>query len=98
MELILFAIGIVTFVSLLVMASNNRAREIDRAFDGEVVGRTVQEVTLTTGMRTDHTLEVRTDRGDTEFLRVPAEVYVQFEVGDRISKRLGARWPVRASE
>ncbi|MFD7729471.1 hypothetical protein ACFV6F_03660 [Kitasatospora phosalacinea] len=76
-------------------ASGTAARETAQAFEGEVLRRYSKQHTLTTGMRTDHWLDIRTDDGEVLSVTLPGQVCAHYEVGDRIVKRAGERRPRR---
>jgi hypothetical protein len=84
---------LVAVLILLAMKQRVAEGELAAEFTGEVVDRRVDEVTLTTGIRQDHWLVVRTDTGDVLEVPVGPEVHARFAVGDRIVKRAGVRRP-----
>ncbi|MFB7946253.1 hypothetical protein ACFC6L_15185 [Kitasatospora phosalacinea] len=87
--------GFVVLVVLAAVASTSGAasRAMTETFEGEVVRRYSKQHTLTTGMRTDYWLDVRTDDGEVLSVTLPGQVCARYEVGDRIVKRAGERWP-----
>jgi hypothetical protein len=73
--------------------SNRVTATTAQQFTGEVVDRAHHNVTLTTGMRHDYLLTVRTDDGEQMTCDVNPAVFGRFVVGDRIVKHAGRRWP-----
>lgn len=90
-------IGLVAFTVVTAVFVSVRMRivaaEVAAAFAGVVTDRRVEEVALTTGLRQDRWLVIRTEGGDVLRVPVSPEVYDRFAVGDRIVKRTGERWP-----
>lgn len=87
---------VATGVAALVLVTLRRRvveGEMSAEFSGRVVDRRVEEVTLTTGIRQDRWLVVRTDTDELREVLVSPEVYDRFAVGDRIVKHAGVRWP-----
>ncbi|MER8094781.1 DUF7489 domain-containing protein [Streptomyces goshikiensis] len=85
--------GTVVFLLLMASASDQVSQAMAEAFEGEVIRRRSKQVTLTTGMRTDYWLDVRTDDGEVMSITLPWRIWGRFEAGDRIVKRAGERWP-----
>ncbi|AKL67845.1 hypothetical protein M444_23240 [Streptomyces sp. Mg1] len=85
--------GTVIFLLLIASASDRGSQAMAEAFEGEVIRRHSKQVTLTTGMRTDYWLDVRTDDGEVRSITLPWRIWGRFEAGDRIVKRVGERWP-----
>ncbi|RKE17304.1 hypothetical protein [Streptomyces sp. TLI_171] len=98
MSVLMLVVGVVLLLAVIAIAttSESAATAIGQTFEGEVVRRYSEQVTLTTGMRTDHRLDVRTDDGEVISLTLPGRVCSRFAVGDRIVKRAGERWPSTA--
>ncbi|MFF3068147.1 DUF2500 family protein [Kitasatospora sp. NPDC057904] len=88
-------VGCVILLMLVagVSTSGSVSRATVRAFRGEVIRRRSDRHTLTTGMRTDYWLDVRTDEGEEISVAVSGRIYGRFKAGDRIVKRAGERWP-----
>ena len=93
MWLLIIGAVVVAWGSLAVIWFNGVAATTARQFTGEVVDRAHRHVTLTTGMRHDYLLTVRTDDGARITCDVNAAVFEHFVVGDRIVKHAGRRWP-----
>jgi hypothetical protein len=91
--LLIIGVGVAVWVGLAVAWSNGVTAATARQFSGEVVDRAHREVTLTTGMRHDYLLTVRTDDGEQITCDVDAAIFARFAVGDRIVKHAGRRWP-----
>lgn len=85
--------GVAVFLLLTASASGRVSQAMAKAFEGEVIRRRSEQVTLTTGMRTDYWLDVRTDDGEVMSITLPWRIWGRFETGDRIVKRVGERWP-----
>ncbi|MFD7654134.1 hypothetical protein ACFV4N_09175 [Actinosynnema sp. NPDC059797] len=80
---------------LVVLQQRHIGAEVAVAYRGRVVDRRVEEVALTTGVRRDCLLVVRTEEGAVVTALVSRKVYGRFSIGDRIVKRAGVRWPER---
>ncbi|MFE2928760.1 DUF7489 domain-containing protein [Streptomyces goshikiensis] len=86
--------GVVVFLLLLASTSGRASPQaMAEAFEGEVIRRHSKQVTLTTGMRTDYWLDIRTDDGELRSITLPWRIWGRFEAGERIVKRAGERWP-----
>ncbi|GGV19564.1 hypothetical protein GCM10010495_38410 [Kitasatospora herbaricolor] len=87
--------GVVILLALTAIASSSdsASRATAQAFEGEVIRRYSEQHTLTTGMRTDYWLDVRTVDGEVVSITLPGRICSRFKVGDRIVKRVGERWP-----
>jgi hypothetical protein len=80
--LLLLLLGWAVLITLMLLSAAGKRAELRESVTGEVISVRFEQHTLTTGMRTDCVVVVRTDAGPEVVLRDPP--YPVVAVGNRI--------------
>ncbi|QKW23651.1 hypothetical protein HUT16_35200 [Kitasatospora sp. NA04385] len=89
-------LSLAPLVLVLALLAGQRATAVDEAYAGEVTGRWLTSSTGTYGTTTRCVLRIRDDEGREFAVVVNDRTYTALDVGDRVVKTPGARWPVRS--
>ncbi|MFI0999371.1 hypothetical protein ACIP10_23525 [Streptomyces galbus] len=90
---------LLTFAPLAMVLAMIAARgfaESKETYTGEVIGRGVSTSVGTYGPTGRYMMHIRTDEGRELSIEVNGSTYRSLDVGDRVVKEWGRRWPERS--